>query len=133
MIAGCGLRTRLPDVYSGAELAGAPRSLRRGKGRRDPRAASRGRGAAPHERPASAHLARPRHAQRAEHAAACLIAPAAAGVSPIPAALARSTRRPPLDLSAPTTRPTIHRTTDPDPGVADGPRESPLGLQAHPR
>ena len=29
----------------------------------------------------------------------------------------------------PTTGPTAHRTADPDPGAADGPRESPLGLQ----
>ena len=42
------------------------------------------------------------------------------------------TRRPPLDLPAPTTRPTAHRTADPGPGAADGPRESPLGLQAYP-
>ena len=32
----------------------------------------------------------------------------------------------------PTTRPTTHPTTDPRPGAADGPRESPLGLQTHP-
>ena len=39
MIARCGLRTRLPDACSRAELAGAARTLRRGKGRRDPGAA----------------------------------------------------------------------------------------------
>jgi hypothetical protein len=38
------------------------------------------------------------------------------------------TRRPPVDLPAPTTRPTTHRTGDPGPRAADGPRESPLGL-----
>jgi hypothetical protein len=89
-------------------------------------------GAAPHERRAGADLAGPRPAQRAEQTAACLSAPAAAGVTPNPAALARSTRRPPLDLPAPTTRPTTHRTGDPRPRAADGPREPPLGLQANP-
>src|SRR5512133_490993 len=132
MIARCGLRTRLPDAYSRAELAGAARPLRRGKGRRDPRAASRGRGAAPHERPASADLARPGGAQRAEQADACLIAPAAAGVTPNPAALACPARRPPLDLPAPPTGSTTHPAADPGPGAADGPRESALGLQTHP-
>ena len=57
---------------------------------------------------------------------------AAAGVAPNAAALARPARRPPLDLPAPTTRPTTHPTADPGPGAADGPRESPLGLQTHP-
>jgi putative transposase len=33
-----------------------------------------------------------------------------------------------VDLPAPTTRPTTHRTGDPGPRAADGPRESPLGL-----
>src|SRR6185503_2123754 len=42
-------------------------------------------------------------------------------------------RRPPLDLPAPTTRPTTHRTPDPGPGAADGPRESPLGLPTNSR
>ena len=41
-------------------------------------------------------------------------------------------RRPPLDLPAPTTRPTTRRTGDPSPRAADGPRESPLGLQTNP-
>ena len=49
---------------SGAGLAGAARPLRRHQGRRDSDAASRGRGAAPHERPASADLARPRCSAR---------------------------------------------------------------------
>ena len=31
-----------------------------------------------------------------------------------------------------TTGPTTHATADPDAGAAAGPRESPLGLQAHP-
>jgi transposase InsO family protein len=39
----------------------------------------------------------------------------------------------PLDLPAPTTRPTTHRTADPGPGAEDGQRESPLGLPTHPR
>src|SRR5687767_1712036 len=54
--------------------------------------------------------------------------PAAVGVTPNAAALARPTRCATLDLPAPTTRPTTHRTADSDPGAADGPRESPLGL-----
>ena len=57
---------------------------------------------------------------------------AAAGVAPNATALARPARRPPLDLPAPTTRPTTHRTGDPGPRAADGPRESPLGLQTDP-
>jgi hypothetical protein len=59
-------------------------------------------------------------------------APNAAGHTPNLAALARPTRRPTLDLPTPTTRPTTHRTADPGPGAADGPRESPVGLQTHP-
>jgi hypothetical protein len=58
-------------------------------------------------------------------------APAAAGVTPNPAALARPTHHPPLDPPAPTTRSTTHRTTDPtdpSPGTAHGPRESPPWL-----
>ena len=132
MIARCGLRTRLPDARSGAGLAGAARPLRRHQGRRDSDAASRGRGAAPHERPASADLARPRGAQRAGQAVACPAAPAAAGVTPNPAALARQPRCPPLDLPATTARPTTYPAADPGVRAADGPRESPLGVQAHP-
>ena len=132
MIARCGPRTRLPDARSRAELAGAARPLRRRQGRRDPDAASRGRRAAPHQRPANTDLARPRGAQRAEQAAARPAAPAAAGLAPNPAALARPARRPTLDLPAPTTRPTTYPAADPGSGAADGPRESPLGVQAHP-
>ena len=77
-------------------------------------------------------LARPRRAQRPEQTAARPAAPDAARLAPNAAALARPARRPPLDLSAPTTRPTTHSTADPGPGAADGPRESPLGLQTHP-
>ena len=95
-------------------------------------AAARGRRAAPHQPPPEDDLARPRRAQRAEQAAARPAAPAAAGLTPNAAALARPARRPPLDLPAPTTRPTTHRTADPGPRAADGPRESPLGLQTHP-
>ena len=102
MIARCGLRTRLRDARSGAGLAGAARPLQRHQGCRDSDAASRGRGAAPDERPASADLARPRGAQRAGQAVACPAAPAEAGVAPNAAALACSTRCPQLDLPAPT-------------------------------
>ena len=48
-------------------------------------------------------------------------APGAAGVAPNAAALAPPARRPPLDLPAPTVRPTTHRTGDPRPRAADGP------------
>jgi len=34
---------------------------------------------------------------------------------------------------APTIRPTTHRTADPGPGAADGPRESPMGLSKNSR
>ena len=56
-----------------------------------------------------------------------------AGVTPNAAALARPARLPALDLPAPTTRPTAHRTADPGPGAADGPRESPMGLSTNSR
>jgi hypothetical protein len=39
-------------------------------------------------------------------------------------------RRPPVDLPAPTTRPTTHSSSNPDSGAADSPGESPLGLPA---
>jgi hypothetical protein len=133
MIACCGPRTRLPDARSRTELAGAARPLRRRQGRRDPDASTRGRGTATHQPSAGPDVARPRRAQRAEQTAARRIAPGAAGLTPNPAALAPPARRPPLDLPAPTTRPTTHRTPDPGPGAADGPRESPVGLQKNSR
>src|SRR3954462_4301601 len=105
MIARCGLRTRLPDACSPAELAGAPRPLRRGKGRRDPDASTRGRGTAPHQPSADPDVARPRRAQRTEQTAADPAAAGAADNTPNPAALAPRARRPPLDLPAPTARP----------------------------
>ena len=91
-----------------------------------------GRRAAPHQPPASAHLARPRRAQRAEQAAAHPATPDATGLAPDAAALARPARRPTLDLPAPTARPTTHPAPDPGPRATNGPRESPLGVQAHP-
>jgi len=94
------------------------------KGRRNPRAAARGRGAAPHERPASADLARPCRAQRAEQAATRPAAPDAAGVTPNAAALARPTRCPTLDLPTPIARPSRHHSADPGPRATDG-RENP--------
>ena len=86
----------------------------------------------PHQLSANAELARPRSTQRVKQAVACPAASGAAGVAPNAIALARPDRCPPLDLSAPTTGSTTYRTADPRPGAADGPRESPLGLQAHP-
>src|SRR5215212_2324554 len=79
-----------------------------------------------------AQVARPRRAQRAEQATADPTAPTAARVASNPAALARPARCPSLDLSPPIARPTTHRTADPGPRAADGPRESSLGLQTHP-
>jgi hypothetical protein len=67
------------------------------------------------QHPANADLARPRRAQRAEQAAASHTAPAAAGVTPDPAALARPPRRPPVDLLATPAGPTTYRTADPGP------------------
>src|SRR6185312_3208770 len=93
MITRCGLRTRLPDACSPAELAGAPRPLRRGKGRRDPDATTRGRGTAAHQPSADTDVARPRRTQRAEQAAAYPAAPAAARLTPNSAALAPPARR----------------------------------------
>src|SRR5689334_17095949 len=128
MIAQRGPRTCLLDARSPAVLAGAARPLRYRQGRRDPDPAARGRRAAPHEHPADADLARPRGTQRAQQAAADPAAPDAAGVTPNAAALARPTRRPPLDQPAPTIRPTTRRTADPGTGAADSPGESPMGL-----
>src|SRR6476660_4781860 len=89
MIARCGPRTRLPDARSHAELAGTARPLRHRQGRRDPHAAPRGRRVAPRQHPANTDLARPRGAQRARQAPARPAAPAATGLTPNPAALAR--------------------------------------------
>jgi hypothetical protein len=75
-------------------------------------------------------VARPRRPQRAEQAVPSPAAPAATGLTEDPVALARAPRCAPLDLPAPTPRPTTHTTADPCPGVADGPGESRLGLQA---
>ena len=55
-------------------------------------------------------------------------APAAARLTPDPAALARRAGRPPLDLPAPATRPPARRSTRAGPGTADGPGEPGLGL-----
>ena len=110
MIGNRGLPTRLPGAYPRAELAGAARSLRRDQGCGDPGAASRGHRAAPKQPSSIDVVARPRRAQCAEQAAPHLAAPAAARVAQNPAALARPPRCPPLDLPAPTPRPTTHRT-----------------------
>src|SRR4051794_16645545 len=48
MIGHCDPTTRLPHARTPAELAGAARPIRRSQGRRDPRTATRGRGAARH-------------------------------------------------------------------------------------
>src|SRR3954452_12241600 len=119
MIARRGPRTCLLDADSRAELAGVARSLRHRQGRRDPCAASRGRGAAPQHPSTDVDVARPRHVQRAEQIAAHPAAAATVGVTAHAAALARPARRPPLDLPTTTTRPTTHSTADtgPDPAV----------------
>jgi hypothetical protein len=132
MIACCGSRTRLSDARSRAELASAARPIRRRQGRRDLDASARGRDTASHEHPAEPDLARPRRAQRTEQTAARRAASGAAGVAPNTIALAPPPRRPPLDLPAPTTRPTTHRAGDPRPRAPHGPRESPLGISTDP-
>src|SRR3954453_12566112 len=133
MIASCGLPTRLPDARARPELAGAARPLRRGQGRRNPHAASRGLRAATKQPPPQDGVARPRRPQRAEQAAPSPAAPTAIGLTENPAALARAPRRAPLDPPAPTTRPTTNITADPSAGGADGPGKSHLGLQKDPR
>jgi hypothetical protein len=84
------------------------------------------RRAAPHEHPAVADLARRGPAQRPEQTSAYLVAPAAAGVTPNAAALARSTRHSSLAAGPPvsTTRPTTNPTRDPDARATDA-RENP--------
>ena len=127
MIARRGPRTCLPDARSRAELAGATRPLRHRQGRRDPHAATRSRGAAPHQPTTNLHLARPRRTQRIEQTASGPAAAAATGVTPNAAALARPARRPPLDLPAPTTRPTTHRTPRPGLWCCGWPARIPAG------
>src|SRR5688500_7874467 len=133
MISRCGLPTRVPDARARAELVGAARPLRRSQGRRDPRPASRSRRAAPTPPSLEADLGRPRPAQRVEQTAAPAGAPAAAGVTENPAALARPPGRSPLDLSAAATRSSARRATDPGAGAADGPGEPDMGLPTYPR
>src|SRR5690348_10451124 len=128
MITRRGPRTRLPDPHARVVLDGAARPIRLCQGRRDPHVAPRGCRAAPHEPSAHPDLARPRDPQRAQQAAADPAAPNAARLAPHAASLARQAHHPPLDLPAPTTRPTTHATADPGPGAPHGPRESPMGL-----
>jgi hypothetical protein len=71
---------------------------------------------------------RPRAAQRAEPIPASRSATAAARFTENLAALARPADRPPVDLSATTTRPPTHVANGSGAGVADGPREPDLGL-----
>src|SRR5215218_9328721 len=109
MISYCGVPTRVPHARPRAELAGAVRTLGRSQGCRDLGAPTRGGRTAPTPPTPEAELGRPRPAQRAEPTASHPAAPAAARVTENPAALALPARRPPLDLSATTTRPTAHR------------------------
>jgi hypothetical protein len=111
----------VPDARPRAELAGAARTFRGGQGRRDLGAAPRGCRAAPTQPAPDAELGRPRAAQRAEPAPPGRSAPAAARVTENFAALARPARRPPLELSATTTRPPHHVANGSPAGVADGP------------
>src|SRR3954451_4577116 len=128
MIARCGLATRLSDARPRAELAGSVRPLRRDQGRRDPHTAARGRRAAAQQSSPDV-VARPQPAQRTEQAAACPTPSGAARVTAHAAALARPTRRSPLELPASTTRTTTHATPDPGTRAPTGPRESPLGYR----
>jgi hypothetical protein len=105
MISGRGPPTRLPDARPHAELACAARPGRRGEGRRDPGAASRGHRSTPTQPAPKAELGRPRPAQRAEPAPTGRSATAAACVAENAAALARPAGRPPVDLPATTTGP----------------------------
>ena len=70
MISRCGLPTRVPDARPRSELAGAARPVRRRQGRRDPRAAARGRRAAPTQPAPDTDVARPGVPQRLRQAAA---------------------------------------------------------------
>ena len=133
MIARCGLPTHLSAARPHAELAGAARPIRRSQRRRDPRAPSPGRPAAPTQPTPDADLIGPRSAQRAEQTAPYPAAPAAARFTQNPAALACPPPRPPLDLPRrqpgrpPTPQPIRARL------LQMGPREPHLGLPTHPR
>jgi len=90
MIARCDSPTRVPLARPHAELAGATRPVNRDQGHRDLGAPSRGRRAAPTPpRPMLTSPGTTAHFLRAEQAPTHAAAPAAAGVTQNPAALAR--------------------------------------------
>ena len=133
MIACCGLATRLPDTRPHAGLAGPSRPIRHGQGRRDPGAPSRGRRTAPTQPAPDLDLRRPRRPQCTGQAATHAATSVTARHAEDPAALARPTRRPTLDLPETPPRPPAHSTADPGAGATDGGREPQLGLPTHPR
>jgi hypothetical protein len=128
MIARRGPQTRHSEARPRAELAGAARPLRH---RGTPRSSHCGTSSPCCAAPPSPEdfVARPRRAQRAEPTASSPATPDTTRLTPNAAALARPTRRLPLDLPAPTTRPTTHRTPDSSASTADGPREPSLGYR----
>jgi hypothetical protein len=128
MIGHCGPPTRLPHARTHTELARAARPIRHGQGRRDPGAASRGRGAAPSQSALATNVGRSCVLQRFGQAAARTGTAAPAGLATNAAALACPARRPPLDLPATTTRPTTRRTTCPGAGTGHRSGEPELGL-----
>jgi hypothetical protein len=133
MISRCGPPTRLPDARPRRELAGAARPIRRGQGRRDPRAATRGRRPAPTQPAPGTDVGRPGVPQRLGQAAAHAATPTPAGLATNTAAMVCPARGPPLDLPATTPGPTTHRATRAGAGAADGPREPTVGIPPHPR
>ena len=132
MIARCGFPTHVPDARPRAELAGAPRPIERNQGRRDPGPPSRNRRTSTTQFTPRADVGMTERSSA--HWAGCYPRRCAgwAGVPEDPAALARPSRRPPLDLPATPTGSSTHRPADPCPRAADGPRESDMGLPTHP-
>ena len=123
MIGHCGPPTRLPHARTRAELACAARPIRHGQGRRDPRPATRGRGAAPNQSAPDPDVDRPGVPQRPGQAAAHPAPTSPAGLTTNAAALACPARGPPLDLPATTPGPTTRHATRAGPGAAVGPGE----------
>jgi hypothetical protein len=133
MIASHGVATALSDLLPAHQLARIAGPRADVQERRDPRAATRGRGLAPTGRPAPPLLAGPRRALGAGPAAPHAAPPPSIRDAGEVAALASAAALAALDQTPPPARSTgdPRAATAVDP--AAGPGEPALGLPAHPR